>query len=309
MPTPLKRSLFAFVTSLALAVTSPAHADDQTDVAKARAAYEAKNYDDADRRLWSMLNPDSGTLKDASLRTQARMYWAATMLARKNPQEAAEQFEKLLLDDPSFEPDPLSFPSEVIDAFIDTRKRIIDKINAAKAEQAKMAAERRAREEEEKRRAAARTRMLEQLATEERITERHSRWIAMLPFGIGQFQNGQKTLGWTFLGTEAAFLLGAVIAFPFYVYNRSQAAPYYGTNADVDPLKSYRERANTASIANGAFNVAFAVTAAVGIVHAQLTFVPQTDEMKKRPLPQVSGVAPTMAPTKGGGVFGLEGRF
>ena len=304
-----RSALFALVTSLALAIAAPARADDQTDVAKARAAYEAKNYDDADRRLWSMLNPDSGTLKDAGLRTQARMYWAATMLARKNPQEAAEQFEKLLLDEPSFEPDPLSFPSEVIDAFIDTRKRIIDKINAAKTEQAKRAAERRAREEEEKRRAAERMRLLEKMATEERITERHSRWIALVPFGVGQFQNGQKTLGWTFLGAEAAFLAGAVVAFPFYVYNRTKASALVGTNPDLDPLKSYRDRANTASIVNGVFNVAFAVTAVVGIVHAQVTFVPQTDEMKKRPLPQVRDVSPTIAPTQGGGVFGLAGRF
>ncbi len=306
---PTKRALFVLATSFALAVASPAFADDQTDVAKARAAYEAKNYDDADRRLWSMLNPDSGTLKDAGLRTQARMYWAATMLARKNPQEAADQFEKLLLDDPSFEPDPLSFPSEVIDAFIDTRKRIIDKINAAKAEQAKMQAERRAREEEDKRRAAARVRLLEKMATEEKITERHSRWIAMIPFGVGQFQNGQKALGWTFLGAEAAFLIGAAVAFPFYVYNRSHAETARGSNPDADPLKSYRERANTASVVNGALNVAFAASAVVGIVHAQLTFVPQTDEMKKRPLPQVSGVSPTVAPVQGGGVLGLAGRF
>jgi hypothetical protein len=308
---PNKRALFALATSFALAVSvaTPAYADDQTDVAKARAAYEAKNYDDADRRLWSMLNPDSGTLKDAALRTQARMYWAATMLARKNPQEAAEQFEKLLLDEPSFEPDPLSFPSEVIDAFIDTRKRIIDKINAAKTEQARMQAERRAREEEEKRRAGERMRLLEKMATEEKITERHSRWVAMLPLGVGQFQNGQKTLGWTFLAAESAFLLGAVIAFPFYVYNRSHAGDFLLSNPDVDPLKSYRERANTASIVNGVFNVAFAVTAVVGIVHAQVTFVPHTDEMKKRPLPQVSEVSPTIAPAQGGGVFGLAGKF
>ena len=305
-----KRFLAALTLVLGLFSAAPARADDQTDFEKARAAYEAKNYDDADRRLWSMLNADSGTLRDPSLRARARMYWAATMLARKNPQEAAEQFEKLLVDeDPGFDPDPLSFPSDVIESFIDTRKRIIDKINAAKAEQARKQALRRAQEEDDKRKNAERQRLIEKMATEEKITERHSRYVALLPFGVGQFQNGQKALGWVFLGAEAAFLIGAGAAFPFYVYNRGRALNLIGTTEPTqDPLKSYIDRANTASLVNGVFNVAFAVTAVAGIVHAQVTFVPQADEVKKRPLPRV-GVAPVVAPARGGGVLGLEGTF
>ncbi len=144
---PFRHRVSVLVLLLGALAAAPARADDQTDLEKARAAYEAKNYDDADRRLWSMLNDDSGTLREPALRAQARMYWAATMLARKNPQEASGQFEKLLVeDDPSFEPDPLSFSSDVRDAFIDTRKRIIDKINAAKAEQARQQAARRAKD-------------------------------------------------------------------------------------------------------------------------------------------------------------------
>jgi hypothetical protein len=289
-------------------VTAPSfsRADDQSDVAKARAAYEAKNYDDAERRLRGMLDPDIGTLKDPSLRTQARMYWGATMLALKRREEASAIFEKLLLDDPSYEPDPLSFPSEVIDAFIDTRKRIIDKINAAKAEQARLAAERRAREEEEKRRAAERLKLLEKLATEEKITERHSRWVALIPFGVGQFQNGQKLLGWMFLGAEAAMLGVGTAAIPFYVYNRGQAYDLWtqGRDPSIDPVRTYLDRANAAKFVSAGFDVAFLVTAAIGVVHAQLTFVPEAVEVKKRPLPTVG-----FTPQPSGGVFGIQGRF
>jgi len=293
------------VTVLALALWGgAAHADEQSDVAKARAAYEAKNYEDADRRLRAMLDPETGTLKDANLRTQARMYLGATLLAEKKAPEASAVFEALLLDDPSFEPDPLSFPSDVVETFIDTRKRIIDKINATKAEHARQAAERKAREEEEKRKAAERVRLLERLATEEKVTERHSRWIAMIPFGVGQFQNGQTGWGWVFLGTEAAMLVGAGVAFPVWYYNRSHVNDLVGQDPDLDPLKTYRERANAAAIANGIFNGAFALTAAVGILHAQLTFVPEAVEMKKRPLPTVG-----IAPQKGGAVLGVQGTF
>ena len=291
---------------MVVAAPLAARADDQSDVAKARAAYEAKNYDDAEKRLRAMLDPETGTLKDPSLRTQARMYWGATMLALKRKDEATAMFEKLLLDDPSYEPDPLSFPSDVIDVFIDTRKRIIDKINAAKAEQARLAAERRAREEEEKRRAQERLRLLEKLATEEKITVRHSRWVALIPFGAGQFQNGQPVLGAIFLTTEAAMLIVGAAAIPFYVSNRSQAYELWtqGRDPGTAPVKTYLDRANAAKFVSTGFDIAFLATAALGVVHAQLTFVPESVEVKKRPLPTVG-----FTPQPGGGVFGVQGRF
>jgi tetratricopeptide (TPR) repeat protein len=300
-----RAKLIALLTlALATAAVGIARADEQSDVAKARAAYEAKNYDDAERRLRAMLDPDKGTLTDPALRTQARMYWGATLLALKRREEATQLFEKLLLDDPSFEADPLSFPSDVVDAFIDTRKRIIDKVNAAKAEQARLAADRRAREDAERRRAAERLRLLEKMATEEKITERHSRWIALIPFGVGQFQNGQRVLGGIFMTSEIAFLVVGAAAVPFYVYNRGRVYDYIGRDPNTDPVKTYRERANTAYFVSTGFDTAFLVTAAIGAVHAEITFVPETAEVKKRPLPTV-GLSPVIAPT----FLGVEGHF
>ena len=301
----LLRALAAAV--LVLSMGWDARADDQTDLAKARAAYEARNYEDADRRLHDMLDPATGTLKDPTLRAQARMYWGATLLALKKPADANAMFEKLLLDEPTFEPDPLSFPSNVIDAFFDTRKRIIDKINAAKAEQARLAAERRAREEEERRHAAEHLQKMEKLASEETITERHSRWVALLPFGIGQFQNGQTGLGWVFLTTEAVLLAGGVVAFPFWYYNRGRVNDLTGQDPNRDPLLTYRDRASAAAIANGIFNGAFAAVAIIGAIHAEATFVPEKKETRKRSID--ARVTPVVAPQKGGGVFGLEARF
>jgi hypothetical protein len=280
-----------------------ARADEQSDLAKARAAYEAKNYEDADRRLRAMLDPDTGTLKDAYLRTQARMYLGATLLAEKKQAEASTVFEALLLDEPSFEPDPLSFPTEVVDAFIDTKKRIIDKINQTKAEHARQAAERKVREEEEKRKAAERVRLLERLATEEKVTERHSRWVAMVPFGVGQFQNGQTALGWVFLGTEAALLVASAVTVPFYRDQRAQALDAY-VQGDTTRSQAYFDRATNLRNANAGLDVGFVVVAAIGILHAQLTCVPDPSETKKRPLPTVA-----VEPQKHGAVLGIQGTF
>ena len=62
-----------------------------------------------------------------------------------------------------------------------------------------------------KRRSFRRTsRRCEPLASQESVVVRHSRWIAALPFGVGQFQNGQEGLGYALLVSEA-LLAGASI--------------------------------------------------------------------------------------------------
>jgi hypothetical protein len=54
----------------------------------------------------------------------------------------------------------------------------------------------------------------------ERRFVRNSFMVAFLPFGAGQFQNGQRTKGWVFLGTEAALAGVSIAAFTtnFAVY-------------------------------------------------------------------------------------------
>jgi hypothetical protein len=162
--------------------------------------------------------------------------------------------------------------------------------------------------------------MLERLAGEERVTAKSSRWIAALPFGAGQFQNGQNTLGWTFLISEGVFFGAAMTLFPFYLLalqDRSDAR----LQKDEFAAEQYKSRAEGIRIANLTLNGAFAFTAALGILQAQLAYVPERVEMKKRPIPSVGKlVLPFFAPlpkspeatTRGsldGAVFGLQGTF
>src|SRR5690606_30400888 len=72
------------------------------------------------------------------------------------------------------------------------------------------AAEARRRSEERRKRLEE----LERLAAEETVILENPRWLMHVPFGVGQFQNGNKTLGWTFLIGEsvlAATALGSGI--------------------------------------------------------------------------------------------------
>ena len=301
-----------FVVALA-SFSRQASSDEQGDLEKGRSAFLARRYDEADARFRAMLNPRTGTLHDSGLVSLARMYWASVMLAQNRPVEASGVLEMLILDDPQFEPDPLSFPSEAINTFIDTRSRIRDRLNAAAREAAAREAARRASEEAHRKLQAARMALLEQLATHETVVERHSRFVALIPFGVGQFQNGQKALGWTFLLTEVALLGVAGACVPWFNVEVQRASDEYASGRNY-AAQQYIDRANDVRLINIASYVAFAVTAGLGVLHAQLTYVPDRIEIRRRPLPPVA-VTPTITPSlgreakAGGAFFGLEGRF
>jgi hypothetical protein len=310
----MPRSLLVLATWLALfALGAPALASEQTDLEKGRAAYHARQFDEADARFRTMLDAKTGSLRDPVLVTQARMYWGAVMMAKGKPDDAAAQFEKLLLAEPGFEPDPLSFPTEVIDLFIDTRAKIHDKISAAAQAAAQAEAARKAREAAQRAREIARVATLERMAAEERVTSRHSRFIALVPFGAGQFQNGQRAWGWVFLTTESALALATAVTLPLYrkeLQDRSEAYP-----ADPVRVRQYIDRAKTIRYVNLALVGTLAGVAIIGIVQAQLNYVPEEVEVKKRPIPKAA-FAPLIAPSFGGKteggrglVLGITGTF
>jgi hypothetical protein len=295
-----------FATLLA---SGPARADEQSEVDKIRAAYLAQKYDDAETRLREMLDPKHPTLRDPALVTQARMYLAAVLVAKKVPDQATPVMERILLDDPDFEPDLLSFPTEVIDQFIDTRSRLRERLNALAQERARKEVERKMREEDEKRREVVRVQMLERLAGEEKVTTVNSRWLALVPFGTGQFQNGDRALGWFFLATESACLLGSGVTVPIYLTDLEYRSEAY-RDGDTTRANEYITRASAVRTVDLVLVGAFAVTAIAGVVEAQAAFVPEVVEVRKRPLP-IATVVPTIAPSTDarGAVVGVVGRF
>src|SRR5262245_9494084 len=113
----------ALVALLAAALwAAPAFADAQADFDRARNAYLAKQYDEADSRFSQLLDPSRSTVKDTALVTQARMYWGATKVALKQETEARRIFEQLITADRDFDPDPLRFPTAVLNEFSDARR-------------------------------------------------------------------------------------------------------------------------------------------------------------------------------------------
>jgi hypothetical protein len=318
------------VMALVMLAALPARADNRAELEKARASFAARNWADAEERLRVLLDPRSG-LKERSIISQARMYLGASLLVQGKKEEASEVFEKLVLDDPTFDPDPLSFPGEAINMFIDVRSSLLEQIRKAQQAAAKLAAEKKAREEAEREAQRVWLEKVKMQAAEEKITVRHNRVVASLPFGAGQFQNGQPALGWLFLGTEVAAIAGTAVTYGMYVYARSREnEELRRPDGDLTQLApQYHQRAEDLRVANLSFAGAFVALAAIGIAQAHIAYVPESAEKKKRDLPPLAvrstsggfhrapsrmiSIAPTVSPllgkdgAPGGVLLGLRG--
>jgi hypothetical protein len=298
--------LVAAAILLLVAASGDSSADAQSDLEKAHSAYIAHKYDDAEARLRALLDVKKGLLRDPDSIADARMYLGAVLLAEGKREEAGQVFEQLVLEKPDYQPDPLRIMLDAIDAFIDARTRLRDRLAALQAEQVRKAQEEKARIAAEQARAAARLAMLEKLASTEVVIERHSRWLAMVPFGVGQFQNGQDTLGWVFLSSEVLLAVASISGASIYLYEQLQANDAV-LRHDVLEAASYEQRAQFAAIVGDSFGAAFFGVAVVGVVHAQLTFVPERVESRKRDIPPLS-LSPFVGPGAGPGL-GLRGSF
>jgi len=286
--------------------------DEQAEFEKGRNAYRAQKYEEADARFLRMLDPEHGSLHDKVLIKQARMYWAATRVALHQDEDARGQFEILLNEDPHYEPDPLAFPTDVVNAFIDTRARLHARLEEIQREQYRRAAERKAREEVAHQREVARLKMLEKLAGEAEVTEKHSRWIALLPFGAGQFQNGQRTLGWFFVATESTLVAGGLVTVPIYWADLAKANQTY--SLPTAPIaQQYLDRANTVQYINLALYGALAATVIAGAIQAEVAYVPDPVSIRPRAVPELPAAPPPAAPPSplsfgGGPLPGRDGH-
>jgi hypothetical protein len=295
--TGLRRLLVAAAFAVVVLGGRTAHAQalGRVDVDKARAAYLARNYAEAEQRLMQLVDPKTG-LKELALLSQARMFLGAVLIAQGRP--AVETFETLILEDPSFEPDPLQFPGSVINEFYDIRGRLQQRIRQNALEAARREAARIAAAEEERRKQEAWLATVKQMAQEEKITVKNHRLVAFLPFGAGQFQNGEPLLGWTFLVSEAALVVATAATIPMYTYARGRADDEQSGGDINRTAQLYQDRADNIRTANLAFAGALAAIAITGVVQANLAYVPEKVETKKRDLPVVSRlqVKPVLSP-------------
>ena len=204
-------------------------------------------------------------LRSRPLILESRKYLAASYLFLGRRELAETQFEKLVQEDPNYELDPVAFPKDVLEAFARVRQHLKLREEKQKARYAE--AERERLKSENARRALERERFrrLIRLATTETLEERNSRWLAMLPFGVGQFRNGHRRLGITLAIGES--LLAALSLTSFLLHASL-------VNEQPDSVDEAQRVERGYRVTNWVTTGLFFATAAGGIIDAQVRFKP-----------------------------------
>jgi hypothetical protein len=175
------------------------HATPREAFDRGRTAFGRAEYKRAIEILHPLLYPEVLLDSEGEV-VQAHRMLGVAYLYQVQADEARREFHKLLELRPDYRFDPLMDPQQVVDAFNAVVKE-------EETEIASFEARRRQRDQE----------LLAHRLREERLRppvttvlryEHHPYAFNFVPFGLGQFQNGQRRKGWLFFGVEAG--LGAV---------------------------------------------------------------------------------------------------
>lgn len=280
--------------ALALAWFAPtASADDLEDFEAARGQYEAQHFEAAVQLFEDLVLGPVPRVRNLALRLESRKYLGAAYLFVGRGEEAREQFRQLLEEDAAYTLDPLGFPAAVQTAFNEARAQL-----EARQRAAEQAAAERLNEEERQRllRLAAeqeRLRRLEELANYETIVLPNSRALASMPFGTGQFRNGNRTFGATLAVGELALLAGSVGT---YVGLRALLATAARCGVEPDCVLDrgdpngpstrdelqFIDRERRVRVSNYILTGGFVALVLVGIIEAHVNFVPERRQRRLR---------------------------
>ena len=263
---------------LACALSGRARANDFEDFEAARRAYESQDYAKSAELFQALGGGDTPALANRSLLMESKKYLAASYLFLGKLQLAEAEFDRLLRLDPQYILDPLGFPEEVQRLFTRVRTRVDSERRVAEEER-RREAERQSRSQQQ-REVTERQRWakLTQLAETEHVREVRTRWVALMPFGIGQVQNGHASLAAVLAVSEGSLLLISFVSWVVHDNLRGQMPD----ESERDEF-SVTERVSryTNQISLGLFG-ALALT---GIIDAQLRFQGDQESIRKRPLP------------------------
>ncbi|HJL20531.1 MAG TPA: hypothetical protein RMH99_33045 [Sandaracinaceae bacterium LLY-WYZ-13_1] len=262
---------------------STAEAQPYVDFQQAQDAWARGEYDAVVRLLEPLVGgeiPSRVIRGDRVLVRESRKYLGAAYVLTGEDEHGAEQFEALLraegdeMDDYRLE--AAVFPSEVHSVFDEVRTRLVRERHERRDE-----LERRREQEEERRRAA----LLElvDLAQYDEVTLEHDPLLAWVPFGAGQFQNGNEGLGWFFGVAEAATL--TLSAASLSTYAALQDLRYCPLGTTCGAGRPSNGLVSAFAGLTWGLGGAFVALAVVGIVEAHLSFVPSHTERREREVP------------------------
>ena len=199
----------------------------RVEFGRGKTAFDRGEYARTIQILRPLLYPEVRLESEGEIVQTHRMLGIAHLYERQNEQ-ATQEFRNLLQLRPDYRMDRFLDPPTVVEFFNDILKQ-------QEAELADLERKRQQAEAEEQRRRDA-------VRNGGQVVERHyvrnSMAVSFIPFGAGQFQNGQPAKGWFFLGTEAALATVSIAAFTtnFALYGARPAIQCQrGRETDMDP--------------------------------------------------------------------------
>lgn len=173
---------------------------------RARATFEYGDYAEASKLLTRLV--ESARFESPALRAEAYRLLGLSLFYQGRKGEAYSAFLELLYLDPDVELDPFYVPPAAVSFFEQVKRDAEPRLAPIRAQKrAEQEAQKLAAAEEAERRRqreleAERERLLQLQPQVERRVVQHEFWVTLMPFGIGQIQNGDRTLGITLATAE-----------------------------------------------------------------------------------------------------------
>jgi hypothetical protein len=250
-------------------------------------AYQRHDYREVEDTLRPLLYP-TVELPNEDKIVEARRLLALSYFFQKKMPEARQEVISILSVRPGFELDPIVEPLVAVRFFENIRKEQDERLQEIRRRR-RIEDEVRRREEERRREEARRK--AERVFVEKKVRV-NSRLVATLPFGIGQFQNGNRRLGIALAVTETTL---AALSLASFITLEAR----YPTNevpvAEANLLGFLRGM----QYGGGA---AFWALALAGIIEAHARFVPEVVTTREIPRPKAASFLPVAGP----GMIGLS---
>ena len=278
--------------------------------------FGAASFADCVKEARRLLQPTSSEPPaDVATQDKTRTYLAACLIL-ENEEKAVEAgrsvFEEAIRaarnEHRRFpRPNTLVFPPPVVSAYDQVYGELEEEFQRAQDTAKQQAATEIKRIDAAKQAELEREARLIEFATQESVVSKNERWIAAVPFGVGQFQNRKPGLGWLFLVSEALALGTTVVGITYELDLYAQSQRSVDTHRLNSTLDGVRLMWNTSAWVLVGLAVA-------GVAEAQLNFVPEFRETRRRELPP--NLRPENSPKKPAARLriepaglGLVGRF
>ncbi len=274
-----RKTTYLLASLVAAALTAPggvrAQADE--DFRAARDAYRDGEHAEVVRLLEPMVGAALPSVSDRVIAREARKYLGAAYVLSGRRDDGAQQFRWLLEDNReqlrTMELDRRIFVQEVRDVFEAVQAELVAAEDAATADQAA------AREREREARRQALIRLLHE-AQEDVVEVENPELPMFVPFGVGQFLNGDEGLGAFFLASEAFLFLAASVTLSVSIYLGDLRTEGGRINTLYDDALDALAPANLVSAA------VFTILAVAGIVEARLSWQPTRTVRRSREIDQ-----------------------